>query len=165
MNKQINTPAAKRIAVVAGNNKRKDLVEWSYFNNDILNQHRLTAIDETADVLEGTLNGPVNRLFTRDTGGYQQLATLIENGKIDILFFFADPSMNNDKDTDLKKVLLVAAKKNIMVACNEATTELVMTSVLQRKDHPARLRSYPGFLKQTVSFINQLALKHSAAAM
>lgn len=165
MNNLKNDRAAKRIAVVAGNNKRTDLIEWSYFNKHILEQHELTAISETADILEGTMNIPVNKLFTRDTGGYQQLADLIEKDKIDILFFFAEPDVAKEKDTDLKKLLVVAANKNIIVACNEVMRNLVMTSVFQKKEQTTRLKSHPGLLKKTISFISQLNFKPSVAAM
>ena len=83
MNNLKNAAATKRIAIAATDNKRADLIEWSYFNKDLLVQHLLTAVGETGLVLEGTLNISVNKLFTADTGGYQQLAGLIENGKIE----------------------------------------------------------------------------------
>jgi methylglyoxal synthase len=165
MNHLTNTETVKRIAVVAGDNKITELIEWSYFNKHLLQQHQLTAISETADILEGTMNIPVEKLFTRNTGGYQQLASLIEKGKIDILFFFAEPALAKEKDTDMKKVLVAAANQNIVVACNKQMTGIVMNSVLQKKETAARLRSHPGLLKQTISFFSQLNLKQSVAAM
>jgi len=145
MNNKIKEKAAKRIAIVADDNKRTELVEWSYFNKDILEQHELTAISETAEVLEGTLKSPVKKLFTRDTGGYEQLAGLIEANKIDILFFFAEPALEKEKDHDLKKLLVLAAKHDIMIACNEKTTELVMNTVLKKRNDAIPLPGLPGF--------------------
>src|SRR6187431_346331 len=130
MNNTINKKAARRIAVVADENKRTSLIEWSYFNKDILAQHELIAISETAEILEGTLKRPVQKLFTRHTGGYEQLAALIEAEKIDILFFFAEPAIEKAQDNDLKKLLVLAAKNNIMLACNSITTDLLMKHVL-----------------------------------
>src|SRR4030095_10838535 len=126
MNDTINKKATQRIAIVADDNKRTSLIEWSYFNKDVLAQHELIAISETAEILEGTLKKPVQKLFTRNTGGYEQLAGLIEEEKIDILFFFAEPAIEKEKDNDLKKLLVLAAKNNIMLACNSITTDLLM---------------------------------------
>lgn len=165
MNKNIKVKAAKRIAIVADDNKRTELIEWSYFNKDILAQQDLTAISETAEILEGTLKLPVKKLFTRYTGGYDQLAGLIETNKIDILFFFAEPDMEKEKDNDLKKLLVLAAKHNILIACNEITTELLMRTVLKKETDTAPTRGYRGLIKQTISFINYLATKPSVAAM
>lgn len=161
MNNLKNAAATKRIAIVATDNKRTDLIEWSYFNKDVLTHHQLTACGETAIVLEGTLNTVINKLFTADTGGYQQLANLIENGKIDMLFFFAEPESSVEKDLDLKNLLVVAAKHNVVVASNKVTTDMVMASELSTARHPVKQRNYPGFLKQTISFISQLIFKPS----
>ena len=165
MNKNIKEKAAKRIAIVADDNKRTQLIEWSYFNKDLLAQHELTAISETAEILDGTLKVPVKKLFTRYTGGYEQLAGLIETNKIDILFFFAEPDMEKEKDNDLKKLLVLAAKHNIMIACNEITTELLMRTVLKKETDAGPTRGYRSGIRQTISFINHLATKPSMAAM
>ena len=161
MNKLKNTTATKSIAIVATDNKRADLIEWSYFNKDGLTQHQLTACGETGFVLEGTLNTVINKLFTADTGGYQQLANLIENGRIDMLFFFAEPDPAVEKDLDLKNLLVVAANHNVVVASNRVTTEMVMASEFSNNLHPVKQRSYPGFLKQPISLIRQLIFKPS----
>jgi methylglyoxal synthase len=165
MNNLKNAPAAKRIAIIATDNKRADLIEWSYFNKDILTKHQLTAIGETGIVLEGTLNIAINKLFTADTGGYQQLASLIENGKIDMLFFFAEPATSVEKDLDLKNLLVVAAKHNVIVASNKVTTDMVMASEFSNKANAVQRRNYAGFLKQTISFFNQFTIKPSMAAV
>lgn len=161
MNNLKNTAATKRIAIVATENKRADLIEWSYFNKELLTQHQLTACGETGIVLEGTLNTVINKLFTADTGGYQQLARLIEKGKIDILFFFAEPATSVEKDLDLKNLLVVAAKHNVVVASNKVTTEMVMASEFSDNGQPVKQRNNPGFIKQTISFLTQLFFKPS----
>ena len=155
MNNLKTTAATKRIAIAATDNKRADLIEWSYFNKDILTKHQLTAIGETGIVLEGTLNITVNKLFTADTGGYHQLASLIENGNIDMLFFFAEPDSSIEKDLDLKNLLVVAATHNVIVASNKVTTEMVMASEFSRNEQPVKRKNSSGFLKQTISFFSQ----------
>jgi methylglyoxal synthase len=165
MNNNIKEKAAKRIAIVADDNKRTELIEWSYFNKDILEQQELIAISETAEILEGTLKVTVKKLFTRWTGGYEQLAGLIETHNIDILFFFAEPGIEKEKDNDLKKLLVLAAKHNIMIACNEITTELLMRTVLKKETDAGPTRGYCSVIRQTISFINHLATKPSVAAM
>ena len=159
MNNLKKTAATKRIAIVATDNKRADLIEWSYFNKDILTQHQLTAVGETGIVLEGTLNITIHKLFTADTGGYQQLASLIENGKIDMLFFFAEPSSSVEMDLDLKNLLVVAARHNVIVASNKVTTDMVMASEFSRNEQQVKRKTYPGFLKQTILFISQFTNK------
>jgi len=157
MNNIINKKAAQRIAIVADDNKRTSLIEWSYFNKDVLAQHELIAISETAEILEGTLKRPVKKLFTRYTGGYEQLAALIEAKEIDILFFFAEPAIEKEKDNDLKKLLVLASKNNIMLACNSITTDLLMKNVLNTKNEVIPVGGTRGFIKQILPFINRTA--------
>lgn len=158
MNNTINKKASQLIAVVADDHKRTSLIEWSYFNRDVLAQHELFAISETAEILEGTLKRPMQKLFTRHTGGYEQLAGLIEAGKIDILFFFAEPAIEKERDNDLKKLLVVAAKHNVMIACNEVTTDLLMKEVLNKRKKPVASKGNGRFIKHMLPFINRAAL-------
>jgi methylglyoxal synthase len=161
MNNKKNATATKSIAIVATDNKRTELIEWSYFNKELLTRHQLTACGETAVIIEGTLNTEINKLFTTDTGGYQQLAKLIENGKIDMLFFFAEPVASVEKDLDLKNLLVVAAKQNVVVASNKVTTAMVMASAFPDNGQPVKKRNNPGLLKQAISTLTQLLLKPS----
>ena len=161
MNNLKNETATKSIAIVATDNKRTDLIEWSYFNKELLTRHQLTACGETAVIVEGTLHSEINKLFTADTGGYQQLAQLIENGKIDMLFFFAEPAASVEKDLDLKNLLVVAAKHNVVVASNKVTTAMVMASEFPDNGQPVKQSNSPGFLKQVISNFNQLFFKPS----
>jgi len=159
MNNLKNATATIHIAIVATDNRRAELIEWSYFNKDTLAQHELTATGETAIVLEGTLNTAINKLFTADTGGYQQMAGLIENGKIDVLFFFAEPASSVEKDLDLKNLLVAAAKHNVIVASNKVTTDMVMASVFSNRENAVQPKNNPGLLKQTISLINQFSTR------
>ena len=158
MNNANNKRATQRIAIVADDNKRTSLIEWSYFNKDLLATHELTAISETAEILEGTLKTAVKKIFTRNTGGYEQLAALIEAGEIDALFFFAEPAIEKEKDNDLKKVLILAAKYNVMMACNDVTIDLLMKEILNKTNQVVPVTSSRGFIKQILPFINRAAL-------
>jgi len=158
MNNANNKKATQRIAIVADDNKRTSLIEWSYFNKDLLATHELTAISETAEILEGTLKTAVKKIFTRNTGGYEQLAALIEAGEIDALFFFAEPAIEKEKDNDLKKVLILAAKYNVMLACNDVTIDLLMKEILNKTNRVVPVTSSRGFIKQILPFINRAAL-------
>jgi len=165
MNNLKNAPATRRIAIVATENKRAELIEWSYFNKDILAQHELMATGETAIVLEGTLNTSINKLFTADTGGYQQLASLIESGKVDMLFFFAEPASPVEKDLDLKNLLVAAANHNVMVASNRVMTNMVMASEFSNKENTFQPKNNPGLFKQSIALINQLSIRPFLSAM
>ena len=87
----------KRIAIVAYADTRKDLIEWSYANKNVLKHHIIISTARTASILEGTLNTPVLNLDHGKSGGYQQINDLLLEGKIDIILFFGNPNKSHSK--------------------------------------------------------------------
>ena len=87
-NRKMNV--VKRIAFVANDNNRKSLIEWSYYNQEILKNHELIATGVMADILEGTVGVPVTKLQNSASAANHQLAAMIADQQIDILLFFWD---------------------------------------------------------------------------
>ncbi len=78
----------KRIALVAHDNKKEDLIDWAYFNKDFLSKHELIATGSTGQLIEKKLNVPTVRLLSGPLGGDQQIGSMIAEGKLDFLVFF-----------------------------------------------------------------------------
>ena len=134
----------KRIAFVANDNNRKSLIEWSYYNQEILKDHELIATGATADILEGTIAVPVTRLHDGAAAANQQLATMITAQKIDILLFFWDPLQPLQHENGVRALHDMAVACNIIIASNLATADFVLSSELMNKTHPVPV--LPGFL-------------------
>ncbi len=81
----------KKIALVAHDNKKRDLIEWSKFNRDLLAHHKVYATGTTGAVLEKELKFSIHRLESGPLGGDQQIGSKIVDGEIDFLIFFWDP--------------------------------------------------------------------------
>jgi methylglyoxal synthase len=125
-----NMTTVKQIAITAQENKKTELIEWTYFKKEALAKHSLVATGTTADVVEGTVNMPVQKLLSGAVGGYKQLADMIEAGKIDALIFFSDAITDFFCNSDVKHLLEVAVSNNIIVCCNRTTADYVLDSVL-----------------------------------
>src|SRR6478736_2788560 len=83
MNNTKNQHPVKRIAIVAYDDNQKNLIEWSFFNRQILQQHELTALGTNSRLLQGTLGIHITALPAPAAAGYQELAQLIRNEKKD----------------------------------------------------------------------------------
>ena len=140
--------AVKRIALVAHDNKKADLLDWATYNKDVLLQHELVATGTTGTILEKMLDTPVVKLLSGPLGGDQQLGAMIAEGKLDVIIFFWDPMEAQPHDSDVKAVLRIAVTYNIIIACNRTTADFILTSVLMNKDHAIFIPDYSNYLNR-----------------
>ena len=120
----------KNIAMVAHDNRKRDLLEWALFNRGSLSQHALFATGRTGDRLAEALDLPVKRLIHGPLGGDQQIGSRIAEGAIDFLVFFWDPLEPQPHDPDVKALLRIAVLYNVPTACNRATADFLISSPL-----------------------------------
>jgi methylglyoxal synthase len=124
------SPEPKRIALVAHDNRKGDLLEWAEFNRDILADHILYATGTTGRLLGGQLDLPVTCFQSGPLGGDQQIGALIASGRLDMLVFFWDPMSPQPHDSDVKALVRVAVVWNIPIACNRTSADYLITSPL-----------------------------------
>lgn len=140
--------AKKRIALVAHDNKKAELVEWAVFNKVVLSQHILFATGTTGTLLENSLGYDVKKFLSGPLGGDQQIGASIAEGKIDVLIFFWDPMEAQPHDPDIKALLRLAVVYNIPVACDRATADFMLTSPLMHEAYEAILPDYSLYVKR-----------------
>ena len=141
----------KRVALVAHDNKKKDLIEWAIYNKTVLSQHELIATGTTGKLLEKYLGRSVKKLFSGPLGGDQQVGARIAEEKVDMLVFFWDPMEAQPHDSDVKALLRVAVAWNILIACNRTTADFILTSVLMNEDYLIDVPDYSGYLNRQLA--------------
>jgi methylglyoxal synthase len=142
--------ARKRIALVAHDNKKKDLIEWAEFNKTVLARHELVATGTTGKLLENSLDRPVKSLLSGPLGGDQQIGALIAGGDIDVLIFFWDPMEAQPHDSDVKALLRVAIAWNCIVANDRATADFILTSPLMMEEYMVNIPDYTTYLNRKI---------------
>lgn len=141
----------KRIALVAHDNKKAELIEWAVYNKTALSRHRLYGTGTTGTLLEKALGQSVSKFLSGPLGGDQQIGASIAEGKIDVLIFFWDPMEAQPHDPDIKALLRLGVVWNIPIASDRATADFLLTSPLMYEDYEIILPDYSLYLKRPMN--------------
>ena len=130
----------KRIAVVAHNNKKAELIECLQKHRDVLAKHKLYGTGTTGSLVEQELKLPVTKFQSGPLGGDQQLGAKITNRELDILIFFIDPLDSHPHAADVQALVRLAQVYGIVCATTAATVDFVLTSKMMEDTHVRKLR-------------------------
>jgi methylglyoxal synthase len=132
----------KRIALIAHDNKKEDMLQWAKYNVGTLREHELFATGTTGKILAKELCLDITVFESGPLGGDQQIGSRIAEGKIDFLIFFWDPLAQLPHDPDVKALLRMAVLWNIPIANNRSTADFLISSPLMCQDYPRILPDY-----------------------
>ncbi len=150
----------KRIALVAHDNCKRDLVEWINWNWSVLLNHQLICTGTTGRLVQEALAKKIDedhplkheilKLRSGPYGGDQQLGAMIVEGKVDVLIFFWDPMQPHPHDVDVKALLRISVLYNIPTACNRSTADFLISSHLMTEEYSPVTRDYSAYLNRPV---------------
>lgn len=125
----------KRVALIAHDNRKEDMLDWARFNRGTLARHELFATGTTGATVAAALDLPVHRYLSGPMGGDQQIGAAIAEGRIDFVVFFWDPLEPHPHDVDVKALLRIAVVYNVPIACNRSTADFVLSSPLMSGEY------------------------------
>ncbi len=146
----------KKVALVAHDNKKRDLLEWAKYNSVLLAHHEVFATGTTGEILERELGFTIHRLQSGPLGGDQQIGAKIVDNKIDFLIFFWDPLEPQPHDPDVKALLRMAVVWNIPIACNRASADFMISSPLMDGTYDRLVPDYSEYRKRTLELGSDL---------
>ena len=148
----------KRIALVAHDNRKKDLVEWVEWNHKILIEHQLICTGTTGTLVEEALRKKLDlrdprefrmtKLKSGPLGGDQQLGAMICEQKVDMMIFLWDPMEPQPNDVDVKALLRISVLYNIPIANNRATADFLISSPLFTSKYVPQVKDYSAYMKR-----------------
>ena len=150
MNNLNPLPIQKRIALVAHDGRKKDLLDWVKFNKTTLSTHFLYGTGTTGKMVSDETGLPVKSLMSGPLGGDQQIGAMIAETELDMLVFFWDPLEQQPHDPDVKALLRIAVLYNIPTASNRATADFLISSHLINEQYERILPNYKKRLRKLI---------------
>jgi len=149
----------KRIALVAHDHRKNDMIEWVEWNWEILIRHKLICTGTTGRLVEETLNRKkrehtntrtlhITRLKSGPLGGDQQMGSMICDGDVDVLIFFWDPMQPQPHDVDVKALLRISVLYNVVTACSRATADFIISSPLFDGQYKSIIKDYDTYINR-----------------
>jgi methylglyoxal synthase len=141
-------PRQKRIALIAHDERKQDLLDWTRSHREALSHHILFATGTTGTIIQQELGLDVTAMISGPLGGDQQIGAKIAQGEIDLLIFFWDPLESHPHDPDVRALQRVAALQNIPVAGNRSTADFIFSSPLMDQDYESTTYDYAARLRR-----------------
>lgn len=145
---QHKAPVIKKIALVAHDHMKTQLMTWCQRHFDALQQQTLFATGTTATIISQSTGLVITPLLSGPLGGDQQIGAKIAEQTLDMLIFFWDPLASMPHDPDVKALLRIAAVWNIPVACNPSSADYLISSPLLSQDYEYRVPDYESYSAQ-----------------
>ena len=128
-------PKQKNIALIAHDQKKRELIAWCEEQKGTLAKHFLCGTGTTARMITDSTGLSVKGYNSGPLGGDQQIGAKIVEGKIDLVIFFSDPLTAQPHDPDVKALLRIAQVYDIPIANNKASADFMITSPLMDQEY------------------------------
>ncbi|MDR1585446.1 MAG: methylglyoxal synthase [Prevotellaceae bacterium] len=144
MNKQL------KIALVAHDQRKADMVEWALYNAGMLSKHQLICTGTTGTLIgeafrEKGIDADITCMNSGPMGGDAEIAALVVRKQIDLAVFLIDDLNAQPHEADIQMLLRQCRIHNVPIACNRYSADLMITSTLW--DDDSYIPSLPRYVK------------------
>ncbi len=124
-----------KIALVAHDRRKADMVEWALFNAELLSKHKLVCTGTTGKLVaeafkEKNIIADITCMHSGPYGGDAEIAAMVVRHEIDLAIFLIDDLNSQAHEADIQMLLRQCRLHNIPIACNRYSADLMITSTL-----------------------------------
>lgn len=115
-----------KIALIAHDRKKDNLIQFAIAYRDILAEHDLYATGTTGTMIETETGLAITKFRSGPLGGDQQIGAMIANNDMDMVFFFRDPLTAQPHEPDVMALVRLCDLYHIPLATNMGTAEIIL---------------------------------------
>ncbi|MDR2824619.1 MAG: methylglyoxal synthase, partial [Prevotellaceae bacterium] len=128
-----------RIALVAHDNRKADMVDWAVYNAEMLSAHKLICTGTTGNLIHHAfekhgIETDITCMNSGPLGGDAEIAALVVRHQIDLAVFLIDDLNAQPHEADIQMLLRQCRIHNVPIACNRYSADLMITSTLWDDD-------------------------------
>jgi len=122
-----------RIALIAHDNRKLDMLKLVQENRDVLEGHELIATGTTGRLIHEHTGLPVHCYLSGPMGGDQQIGARVASNEVDMVIFLRDPLTPMPHEPDVSALLRLCDVRNIPVATNVGSARMFLDVLRHRK--------------------------------
>lgn len=115
-----------KIALIAHDHKKDNLVQFTIAYRHIFAEHELYATGTTGQRIHEETGLEVTRFRSGPLGGDQQIGAMIANNQMDMVFFFRDPLTAQPHEPDVTALVRLCDLYHVPLATNMGTAEILL---------------------------------------
>jgi len=128
-----------KIALVAHDNRKADMIEWAVHNAGFLAEHQLVCTGTTGGLIqqafeEKGIGASITRMHSGPMGGDAEIAAMVVRKEIDLAVFLIDDLNPQPHEADIQMLLRQCRVHNVPIACNRYSADLMITSTMWDDD-------------------------------
>ena len=118
-----------KIALIAHDKKKNDIIELAREYKDVLDGNELYATGTTGTLIMGETGLNIFRMKSGPLGGDQQIGAMIAANEIDLVVFLRDPLTAQPHEPDVSALLRLCDVQNIPLATNMASGAVMLDAI------------------------------------
>jgi len=128
----------KRIALIAHDKKKDDMVELASEYADLLRQCVLVATGTTGKRLHDEVGLTIERKHSGPFGGDLQIGAELVEGKIDCVIFLRDPMTPQPHEPDINALVRACDVHNVPCATNITSAKMLLSQIVPHHHHTSK---------------------------
>jgi methylglyoxal synthase len=118
-----------RVALIAHDKKKPDIIDLAKKYRDILCTHTLYATGTTGTLIIGETGLSIIRMKSGPMGGDQQIGSMVADNQLDLVIFLRDPLTAQPHEPDVSALLRLCDVFSIPLATNKTSAEIMLKAL------------------------------------